>query len=84
MNPRNGLSGYVWLVLAAYAGVLVASGVWLARKKLPGPLNERTWTAILRRPASRLAALPMRSFALSHYGATNYRIVANAGYAAKR
>jgi SSS family transporter len=36
MNLGNGLSGYDWLVLAAYAGVLVISGVWLGRKKQAG------------------------------------------------
>jgi SSS family transporter len=36
MSPENGLSGYDWLVLAAYAGVLAASGIWLGRKKQSG------------------------------------------------
>jgi len=36
MSPRNGLLGYDWLVLAVYAGVLVASGLWLGRKKQSG------------------------------------------------
>jgi len=36
MNPQNGFSGYDWLVLAIYAGVLVVSGIWLGRKKPSG------------------------------------------------
>jgi solute:Na+ symporter, SSS family len=36
MSAQNGLSGYDWLVLAIYLGVLVLSGLWLGRKRQSG------------------------------------------------
>jgi len=36
MNPTNGLSGYDWLALGVYAGVLALSGTWLGRRRQSG------------------------------------------------
>lgn len=36
MQLQNGLSGYDWLVLAIYLGVLVLSGLWLGRRRQSG------------------------------------------------
>ena len=36
MNPANGLSGYDWLALGVYAGVLALSGAWLGRRRQSG------------------------------------------------